>query len=216
VVVLFDVSQSTRDVRGGYLDAFDQVLTFASQHEGRVVADVIDDNPLAHSTYPIDVGFDGCSAFTENPLTCEAETRRAMEDATAAARAIVEGQPAGPGTDILGGLRLAARVFASYPDASARSLMVLSDMVAMSPQLALTRGFTEDDIERTVAELEAEELIPELTGVEVYVVGAGVISGQELPSQAIVATQRFWEAVFQTAGSELRPERYGAALVRFP
>jgi hypothetical protein len=52
--------------------------------------------------------------------------------------------------------------------------------------------------------------------VEVYVVGAGVASGDELPGAMIVSIQRFWQALFAAAGSELRPERYGAALVRFP
>ena len=101
-------------------------------------------------------------------------------------------------------------------DAPTTSLVVLSDMVARSPQLALNRAFIEARIDGTVAELQAQGLVPDLGGVEVYVVGAGVASGDELPGAMIVTIQRFWEALFAAAGSELRPERYGAALVRFP
>jgi len=216
IIVLFDVSQSTRDVRDRYVEAFDRVLAYAAEHRGHVVADVIDDNPLAHSAYPIDVTFDGCSLLTENPLTCDAEATATIADATAAARAIVEGHAGDAGTDILGGLRLAERVVASYPEAEATSLVVLSDMVARSPQLALNRAFIEARIDGTVAELQAQGSVPDLGGVEVYVVGAGVASGDELPGAMIVTIQRFWEALFAAAGSELRPERYGAALVRFP
>lgn len=216
IVVLFDVSQSTRDVRERYVEAFDRVLAFASDHRGHLVADVIDDNPLAHSAYPIDVTFDGCSVLTENPLTCEAEDATTIADARAAARAIVEGHGVDTGTDILAGLRLAERVFASYPEASTTSLVVLSDMVARSPQLGLNRAFTEARIEGTVGELQAQGLVPDIAGVDVYVVGAGVASGDELSGETIVTIQRFWEALFAAAGSELKPERYGAALVRFP
>ena len=99
---------------------------------------------------------------------------------------------------------------------AATSLVVLSDMVARSPQLALNRAFSEANIDGTVAELQAQGLVPDIAGVEVYVVGAGVASGDELPGETIVAIQRFWEALFAAAGSELKPERYGAALVRFP
>jgi hypothetical protein len=203
-------------VRDGYLDAFDRVLAYAASQEGHVVGDVIDENPLAHSTYPIDVEFEGCSVLTENPLTCEAETATARSEAVAAAGAIVGGRHPDAGTDILGGLRLAERVFASYPEAPRRTLVVLSDMVARSPQLSLTRGFAETDIDATLGRLEADGLVPALAGVEVFVVGAGVVSGQELPSGTILTIQRFWERFFRAAGGELRPERYGAALVRFP
>ncbi len=54
VVVLLDVSRSTHDaeVRARYLDAFARVLDDVEAEHGTVVADVIDDNPLAHSTLP--------------------------------------------------------------------------------------------------------------------------------------------------------------------
>ena len=35
---------------------------------------VIDDNPLAHSSYPIDATFEACNPLTDNRLTCEAIT----------------------------------------------------------------------------------------------------------------------------------------------
>lgn len=216
VVVLFDVSQSTRDARTGYVDAFERVLADAAVRRGHVVADVIDENPLAHSTYPIDVTFDGCDPLTENPLVCEAETSARRQEALATATAIVTGPTERAGTDVLGGIRLAERVFAAYPQASDRSLVLLSDMVAHAPVLTLRRGFTEADVDPTIAVLDAEGSIPDLTGVQVYVVGAGVVSGRELPADGILAIERFWERLVATSGGELRPDRYGAALLRFP
>lgn len=216
VVVLFDVSRSTRDVRDGYLDAFEQVLGFAAEHEGHVVADVIDENPLAHSTYPIDAAFHGCNVLTDNTLTCDARATQTREDAVAQATEIVAREAERSGTDIPGGLSLAERVFASYPEAGERYLVVLSDMVAHSSGLSFARRFSEADVESTLRRLDASGLVPRLDGVSVYVVGAGVVSGPELSAGRIVAIQRFWERYFEAAGSELLPERYGSALVRFP
>jgi hypothetical protein len=53
-------------------------------------------------------------------------------------------------------------------------------------------------------------------GVQVYVVGAGVMTSSELAAARILAIQDFWQRDFAASGAELRPDRYGAALMRFP
>jgi hypothetical protein len=197
-VVLFDVSRSTDDpaIRARYAQAFDEVLQATMAQHGTVVGDVIDDNPLAHSSYPVDVTFEGCDPLTDNQLTCEARATQLHDQATAVAAQIL-GAPAGEsGTDIRAGVRLAERVFAAYPDASTRALVVLSDMAEH------TRS--------------RDDLVPALAGVRVYVVGAGVSAGGALPANRILRTQSDWLAYFATAGADLSQERYGAALVRFP
>ena len=92
-------------------------------------------------------------------------------------------------------LRLAERVFASYPEATVRRLVICSDMVqhtASAPSVA------------------------DLGGVSIYVVGAGVVTGTTLPAERILAMQDAWQAYFARAGADLPPARYGATLVRFP
>jgi hypothetical protein len=197
-VVLFDVSRSTDDpaIRERYAEAFDRVLQATAASQGTLVADVIDDNPLAHASYPIDVTFAPCDPLTENRLTCEARAAESIQEATGVSREILGG-PSGPaGTDIRAGVALAARVFGAYPAASERSLVVLSDMVEHAPARA------EDP--------------PSLGGVRVYVVGAGVVANGSLPARRILAIERTWRRFFAAAGADLSVERYGAALVRFP
>jgi len=197
-VVLFDVSRSTEDptIRARYAQAFDEVLRATEAQHGTVVGDVIDDNPLAHSSYPIDVTFEGCDPLTDNQLTCEARAKQAAEQATAAAGQILSAETTVAGTDIRAGVRLAERVFAAYPDASQRFLVVLSDMA-----------------EHTSSH---DDAVPNLTGVRVYVVGAGLSAGGALSANSILATERDWLAYFSAAGADLPAARYGAALVRFP
>jgi hypothetical protein len=96
----------------------------------------------------------------------------------------------------MAGVQLAERVFAAYPEASARSLVLLSDMAQHTDS--------------------PDPTVPDLAGVRVYVVGAGVTAGGAMPSRRIVAVERSWMAFFAAAGADLTEERYGAALVRFP
>ncbi len=167
VVVLFDVSRSTNDpaVRARYLAAFERVLDHVVAEHGTIVGDVIDDDPLAHSTYPIDATFAACDAFTDNKLVCDAGITRTRQRVDAQARAILAQEPTASGTDIHNGLGLAERVFDSYPEAGARSLVLLSDMVERSPRLNVARAHFDDAaIGPTLDTLAAEGLIPEPAG----------------------------------------------------
>ncbi|MGZ4149035.1 MAG: hypothetical protein ACXVQJ_03235, partial [Actinomycetota bacterium] len=64
--------------------------------------------------------------------------------------------------------------------------------------------------------LRAAGAVPDLSGVTVTVVGAGVGSGSVLTPDRILAIERFWQAYFGLAGTTLAPDSYGAALIRFP
>ena len=81
VVVLFDVSGSTADptVRARYLDAFERVVDHVEATHGTIVGDVIDDDPLAHSTFPIDATFEACDALADNKLVCDTTATRTRE-----------------------------------------------------------------------------------------------------------------------------------------
>jgi hypothetical protein len=43
-----------------------------------------------------------------------------------------------------------------------------------------------------------------------------VVRSSELSAARILAIHDFWQRYFAESGAELRPDRYGAALVRFP
>jgi hypothetical protein len=107
-------------------------------------------------------------------------------------------------------------VFASYPGATSRSLVVLSDMVEHSSGLDMGSTFDGSKVGNQLDALRAGGSIPNLAGVHVYVVGAGVVTSSELPAARILAIQSFWQTYFTASGADLPPDRYGAALVRFP
>jgi hypothetical protein len=214
VVALFDVSRSTRGTRSSYQDAFARVLDAVVQEHGTIVGDVIDDNPLAHASYPIDATFAGCSPISDNRLVCDARTLDQRDRVLAQARAILDGPLGPPGTDIHDGLRLAERVFDAYPDAGSRSLVVFSDMVERSAELNVVHASDRGRGAAALDALRAVGAVPDLSGVAVTVVGAG--AGAELSAERILAIERFWQAYFAAAGTTLAPDRYGAALLSFP
>jgi hypothetical protein len=218
VVVLFDVSTSTQDpaIRERYLSSFERVADAVASEHGTVVGDVIDENPLAHSSYPIDATFEPCDPLRDNRLVCDARTAKLRDDVTAGAETILGTIRGRAGTDIHDGLRLAERVFAAYPEATPRSLVVLSDMVEHSGGLDMGGSFDASTVGHRLAALQADGSVPDLGGVDVYVVGAGVVSSTELSAERILAIQDFWQAYFTASGADLPPDRYGAALVRFP
>jgi hypothetical protein len=220
VVVLFDVSRSTddADVRARYLTTFQTVLDHVAATHGTVVGDVIDDDPLAHSTFPISATFEACDPLTQNRLVCDAGSARTRATAITAARDILARITGAAGTDIHDGLLLAQRVFDAYPEAGSRSLVLLSDMVERSARLNVARTrFDDASIAATIDGFAADGSIPDLRGVQVYVVGAGVSQGGSgMPADRFLAIQHFWQAYLSRAGASLPSERYGAALVRFP
>jgi hypothetical protein len=215
VVVLFDVSRSTQDpaIRQRYLSSFERVVDAVEAEHGTVVGDVNDENPLAHSSYPIDATFAACDPFRDNQMECNARSAKLHDDVLAGAQAILDAVPTKSGTDIHDRLRLAERVFDAYPEATSRSLVLLSDMVEHSAGLRMGRSF---DATSDLDSQQAEGSIANLAGVQVYVVGAGVVTSTELAAERILAIQDFWEDYFAASGAELAPDRCGAALVRFP
>jgi hypothetical protein len=202
VVVLLDVSRSTADpqIRARYLDAVTQVVDDVAAEHGTIVGDVIDENPLAHASYPIDATFAACDPLTDNRLACDARAATTRQEVLDAVKQILGNTAPVAGTDIVDGLRLAERVFDSYPELTVRRLVICSDMVE-HPGAATSAGVAPP---------------PRLPGVEVYAVGAGVVSHTALQPRRILAIQQAWESFFASTGAELSPARYGPTLVRFP
>src|SRR2546427_11089743 len=79
--VLFDLSGSTsaQAIRQQYMRDFTKILdTVASG--GVIAADIIDDNPLAHSTFPINELFDRYEPLKENKLDYERRVHQTRGD----------------------------------------------------------------------------------------------------------------------------------------
>src|SRR3989442_6459052 len=172
--VLFDLSGSTsaQAIRQQYLRDFTKILdTVASG--GVIAADIIDDNPLAHSTYPINASFDRYEPLKENKLDYERRVHQQRDAVMKQADAIVRKPPGRPGSAVIDAMQLAERVFSTF-EGDHKLLVIFSDMIEQSGHYDFTgENLTAARIGQIIAKEQSAGRLPELQDVEVCVVGAG-------------------------------------------
>ena len=114
-------------------------------------------------------------------------------------------------TDLFGAFSYAQQLFASYPEQPAKVLVVLSDMVQDSPAHNFARQrLTPRRSKAPLTTLRNAGQLPRLDGAQVHVAGASAGNSARFHS-----IRNLWLAYFKAAGATLRPEDYGAAMVRF-
>ncbi len=185
------------------------MLTHLRESGGVLGADIIDANPMVHGSLPINETFEPCT-INDNSLDCRKrldEQQRAVRDG---ASTILSNSSRG--TDVFGALTLAGQFYEAYPDSGERTLVVLSDMVQSANGMHL--GAVEGWSEAQLSALLAQAPRVDLTGVRVYVVGAGATTLVDTSPMQIEGIERFWTRWFEEMGASV--EFYGANLARFP
>lgn len=209
-VVLFDVSRSTVVARDAYLDELARVLEGLSATGGTVLGDVIDDNPLVHSSFPIRAELPPDEGLGGNPLVREREVERVIREALDEADVLLDGVAEERGTSILDGLAVAERGLAGA--GGTRYLVVLSDMLEVSPRVTLAKDALEPKAVAAFIEAEREAgRLPDLAGVSVYVAGAG---GGSISGERYQRIEAFWRTYLDATGATVVD--YGPSLLDFP
>lgn len=218
MVVLFDLSGSTGTemIRAQYLRDFGKILDSVAVG-GVLAVDIIDDNPLAHSSFPIAASFDRYDPLKENRLNYDRRIRAQRESVTRQAQAVVNKRSSGrPGTSVMDALQLAERVFGSYPGTT-RVLVIFSDMIEQSRRYNFAgERLTPARIQQIIEREQSAKRLPDLAGVEVCVVGAGAARSGGITPERFLTIQEFWLQYFKAAGANLPKARYGSALLKCP
>jgi len=182
---------------------------------GVIAADIIDDNPVAHSTFPINESFDRYEPMKENKLDYERRIKQQRDTVLKEADAIMR-KRAAPATDVIDAMQLAERVFSTY-EGNQKLLVVFSDMIEESRRYNFTtEKLTAARIGQIIANEQDAGRLPDLQGVEVCVVGAGATTSGGLPADKLLTIREFWIQYFKAAGANLPKERYGSALLKCP
>src|SRR3989441_4760011 len=215
--VLFDLSGSTsaQAIRQQSSKDFTKILDTGASG-GVIAADIIDDNPLAHSTFPINESFDRYEPLKENKLDYERRVHQKRDAVLKQAEAIVR-KPAGrPGSSVIDSMQLAERVFSTF-EGDHKLLVVFSDMIEQSRRYDFTgENLTAARIGQIIAKEQSAGRLPELQDVEVCVVGAGAppsggpFGGKAPPLAGLFAP------FFKAAGADLSKDRYGFAPLEGP
>lgn len=219
VFCLFDISGSTSSpqVRQRYMTEFEKLLD-ALEGGDAVVGDLITGNSLATATYPINAELPIKGAL-DNPLMHERAAEGKLAEARSQAEAfILNGQPA-EASDLLSALYLAEKVFTGETHAHRpiKALVVFSDMILQHGDYDFTGiDLTDERIKQIIAdEKSAQGGLPDLSGVRVWVVGAGAApEGGQKPGK-LRQIEDFWRQYMAACGADLPSSHYGAALLNF-
>ena len=113
-------------------------------------------------------------------------------------------------TDIFSSVLLAEKIFSA--ESRRKVLILMSDMIEDYPPYAFDRmTWTPATTQKLLADLEAKKMIPDLSGVCVYV------SGVSAPSAELARhIGGFWDAYFRKAKADLSPSRYAHVLLHWP
>jgi hypothetical protein len=115
-----------------------------------------------------------------------------------------------PLTEILDSLNIADTIFHDEKDRR-KILVILSDMIEDSKEYNFNKDkITDEYIDNVIRDRQKNNLMPNFTGVKVYVAGASAAD-----SDKFRAVQTFWTRYLTKSGADFSPHRYGHSLISF-
>lgn len=227
VVVLCDLSESTRELKNLYLDSIKKVISSIGHGDVIVVAKITEasiaeaDMPIKE-VFPEFVAKDNMGNPTDNKFLVNQAKEEADKELSLKKEKIikdardllidnnVDSHKKIIRTDILSSLHVAEKVFKNY-NHNKLILVILSDMIEDSSEYNFEKeNLTDMKIEEIIKKEKTKNKIPDIKGVKVYVVAAG--SGN---SERFFKIQNFWLRYFKECGATLFKENYGSALIQF-
>jgi hypothetical protein len=113
-------------------------------------------------------------------------------------------------TEILDSLNIADTIFHEEKERQ-KILILLSDMIEDSKEYNFDKDkMTDEYINNIIRDRRNNKLMPNLTGVKVYVAGASAND-----SNKFRAVQTFWTRYFTESKADFSPHRYGHSLINF-
>ncbi len=219
VVALFvDASPSTASERGAggsFSQAAAETAIGTSSELGTLFAATATENTVGNSSWEINETF-SCG-FPDNPKLCRPAARDQAVALAPDLTALVQEQGRG-GSDLLGALQGAGRLFSDYPGRN-RDLVFLTDGDINTPAFHLYAELpmSPDQMDARIQELIAAGSVPNFgegeTPVRVWLGGLGY--GLPDPDKATQVI-RFWEKLIPAAGGTLEVADSSPRLTGFP
>lgn len=221
VVIFVDFSESIGGVeRSGFKREIEkQILPWLQPGDSIMIAPITDKTltefrPLVEAELPARPQFNGWvnNVMKHNKESKETEARIVQVKETLrtqTAEALTRKYSARY-TDIFSSVLLAEKIFSA--ETRRKVLILMSDMIEDYPPYAFDRmSWTPATTEKVMADLQAKKMIPDLSGVCVYV------SGVSAPSAELARNiGGFWETYFRKAKADLNPSRYAHVLLHWP
>lgn len=208
IVVLVDLSDSTEAARQTYLEDFRRILDTMSGSDVLLVSRITK-SASAVDSLPIQVALKE-AGIGDNPRKAQHDNWIAQTRALVKFEELIK--PTENATPIADVLEKLPRWFANFPNP--RKVVVLfSDMRESSPSTAnfeSKTGWAPAAMDAFLARLKKDRLIPDLTGVRIYVAGA-----LDKDDKRLRAVRAFWQRYFEVAKADFAIHRYDTKLVKF-
>jgi hypothetical protein len=206
IVMFVDGSCSVKDVRP-YADAWRRVVA-SLQPGDRIVLGRVAQGIYSEYRPVVDKSLPASSGLLDNSLVVERKVARERAALDGRFSDVLE-EPCSQKTPILDTLSLAEKVFGS--DSRKKRLLLGSDMLEDGDRYVFERMLLAPPVGNAIiVQRRTDGLLPNLTGVKVYVVGASAASAVQARR-----VEAFWAQYFTAVGADFDPLRYGPVLVDF-
>ena len=209
VIILVDMSGSADQARRTVCkEAFEKIYQNL-RHGDRVVVGTIthhsyiDFKPTVDEEIPKKTVWDNRLQYEKKLTDTKEKIRREVNK-------LLSQKQGTPLTEILDSLNIADTIFHDEKERQ-KILVILSDMIQDSKEYKFDKDkITDEYIHNVIRYRQKNNLMPNLTGVKLYVAGASAAD-----SDKFRAIQTFWTRYFTESGADFSPHRYGHSLINF-
>jgi len=195
IFVLFDTSGSTKEDRNFYWKVFKKSI-LADIRRGDVIGlGEITSNSLSSCVVEAEFAY----GWNENPFIVKKKQEEAKRTLRQKAKEFLFGNKEARSTDIFNAAYIAEEFFKDHPQAK-KILVLMSDMVqTLDYNFNRRKFFSQEEINEIIDRERVKKGLPDLRGVEVYVIGA-----RSSDPTKVFRLKRFWAAYFSKCGASLR------------
>jgi hypothetical protein len=209
IIILVDMSGSTEQVRPTVCkEAFEKIYQNLRQGDRVVVGTItsrsyIEFKPTVDEEIPKKTIWDNRLQFERKLTNTKEKIRSETNKLLLRKRGTLL-------TEILDSLNIADIIFHEEKERQ-KILVILSDMIEDSKKYNFDKDkITDEYIDNVIRDRQNNNLMPNLTGVKVYVAGASAAD-----SNKFRAIQTFWARYLAKSGADFSPHRYGHSLINF-
>jgi hypothetical protein len=209
IIVFVDMSDSSNEARHTVCkEAFEKIYQNLRQGD-RVVVGTITSRSYIEFKPTVDVEIPKKSIW-DNRLQFEKKMANTKEKIRGETNKLLSRERGTMLTEILDSLNIAHIIFHDEKERQ-KILVLLSDMIEDSKGYNFEKNkITDEYIDKVIRDRQKSKLIPNFTGVKVYVAGASAAD-----SNKFRAIQKFWARYFTKTRADFSPLRYGHSLINF-
>jgi len=209
IIILVDMSDSANLARRTVCkEAFEKIYRNLRQGD-RVVVGTITSRSYTEFKPTVDADIPKKTIW-DNRLQFEKKLANAKEKIRGETNKLFSRERGTMLTEILDSLNIADIIFHDEKERQ-KILVLLSDMIEDSKECNFDKDkITDEYIDNVIRNRQKNNLIPNFTGVKVYVAGASAAD-----SDKFRAVQAFWARYLTKSGADFSPHRYGHSLINF-